>query len=491
MKWYKPGNTLKLEKVIHNRTSYFNNNEFQFLNKKQKFSRSIDWNFEKYGKLWNYNLNYFDYLNQKDMDFDRGFELINDFILHSSDNRQGFESYPLSKRVINWIKWIICHELKSKEIDRALFSQCRLLSKNVEYHQMGNHLLENGFALLFGSYYFKDESTYKKAAKILKAQLDEQILEDGAHFELSPMYHQVILFSMLDSINLTKNNGWKDMELNLLLIAKAKKMLGWLNTMSFNMEEIPLLNDSAKRIAPDTAELKRYSENLGIKQDNKNHRLSASGYRKISKSNYEMVIDIGNIGPDYIPGHAHSDTFNFVLWVRKQPLIVDTGVSTYENNQRRILERSTESHNTVKIDDKEQTSMWNSFKVAERAKIVSLNEKEDFVCCTHDGYKKIKAFHSREFKFEEYTIKISDVVESETEHVCFFYLHFYPGIDLNIMDECKIKGDQFSICFESHDHIEMGHYFYAPEFNRLIKASLIKVSFKQNVTLKTCITLVR
>ena len=58
---------------------------------------------------------------------------------------------------------------------------------------MGNHLLENGFSLLFGSYYFRDEKLYSKAKEIIKTELREQILDDGAHFELSPMYHSIIL----------------------------------------------------------------------------------------------------------------------------------------------------------------------------------------------------------------------------------------------------------------------------------------------------------
>ena len=44
--------------------SYLENNTFQFLNQKVKFEL-INWNFSNNGKLWNYNLLYFDFLNQK------------------------------------------------------------------------------------------------------------------------------------------------------------------------------------------------------------------------------------------------------------------------------------------------------------------------------------------------------------------------------------------------------------------------------------------
>ena len=29
---------------------------------------------------------------------------------------------------------------------------------------------------------------------------------------------------------------------------------------------------------------------------------------KLETNNYELFIDVGNVGPDYQPGHAHSDT---------------------------------------------------------------------------------------------------------------------------------------------------------------------------------------
>ena len=75
---------------------------------------------------------------------------------------------------------------------------------------LGNHLLENAFSLLFGAYYFQDEKLYTKSYDLLISELNEQVLKDGAHFELSPMYHQIILSRLLDSIQLIKLNS--DME---------------------------------------------------------------------------------------------------------------------------------------------------------------------------------------------------------------------------------------------------------------------------------------
>ena len=38
--------------------------------------------------------------------------------------------------------------------------------------------------------------------KNLLEQLDEQILDDGAHCELSPMYHNIIVSDLLDLVQI-------------------------------------------------------------------------------------------------------------------------------------------------------------------------------------------------------------------------------------------------------------------------------------------------
>ena len=234
---------LNLREGIYYHSLYLGEKEFQFLNRKKRFSE-IDWNYSEFGKLWTYNLNYFEFLNQEDITRAQGLSLIKDFITQKAQVKDGLEPYPISLRGINWIKFIFSNQIKDTEIDKVLYNDYLRLSDNLEYHLLANHLLENGFSLLFGAYYFQDENLYKKAKDVLEKQLKEQVLNDGAHYELSPMYHQIILHRVLDSINLVKNNSWKEKELLSILIEKAELMLGWLEKISFKNGEIPKLNDS-------------------------------------------------------------------------------------------------------------------------------------------------------------------------------------------------------------------------------------------------------
>jgi hypothetical protein len=192
---------LKFQQSIYNVETFKSGNSFTFLNLNHTFSNGIDWNFPNYGRLWTYNLNYFEYLNQKDISVNEGLKLIDEYIKTIDNNTTGQEPYPIYLRVMNWIRFFITHGINDLSYNGYLLAQLQLLRDLKEYHLLGNHLLENGFAFLFGAYYFNDASLYKEAKSILVPELIEQILRDGAHFELSPMYHNLMTNRVLDCYN--------------------------------------------------------------------------------------------------------------------------------------------------------------------------------------------------------------------------------------------------------------------------------------------------
>ena len=453
----------------------YSNSEFNFLNSAIHFNDNIDWNYPNYGKLWTYNLSYFDFLHQKEMSENEGVALIHDFIKNDKLLKDAKEPFPISLRGINWIKFLSIYNVKDVDIDNLLYTHYYILLDNLEYHLLGNHLLENAFSLLFGAYYFQDDTLLQKAREILFIELDEQILNDGAHFELSPMYHQIMLFRVLDCINLVENNlEQKDKDLLDFLKLKASLMLGWLKTMTFKNGSIPLFNDSTNSIAPSSNELFKYAARLSLHV--KDIKLKESGYRKFINRSYECILDIGHIGPDYIPGHAHSDTFTFELYIDKKPFIVDTGLSTYETSDRRSLERSTSSHNTVEIENLEQSEIWGGFRVANRAYVINIDENTNNIKATHNGYKKsLNALHTREFKFEEDIIEIIDNVISTNEYKAISRMHFHPDIDVEtIYKHIELENEIF----------EIKNYMYAPEFNLYKEAKMIEFPFKKRVSIK-------
>jgi Heparinase II/III-like protein/Heparinase II/III N-terminus len=426
---------ISLENSVIQHENWLSGNEFQFLNQKHDFKNDINWDFGDFGKLWTYNLCYFEFLEQKTINKTDSLRLIQDFIEKLPNLKNANEPFPTALRLMYWTKFLVKNKICDIAIDESFWAQAHILADNLEYHILGNHLLEDGFGLLFAAYYFQDDALYEKAQRIITDELNEEILADGGHFELSPMYHQHILFRVLDGINLIKNNTFfKNNQLLPLLTQKAEIMLGWLAQMTFQNGDIPMLNDSAPNIAPTSAQLFAYAKQLHIEK--KNVPLHESGYRKYENDRLEVIYDIGNIGADYILGHAHSDTFNFVVYIDNQPFIVDTGISTYESNAARQHERSTAAHNTVMVNGQEQSEVWGGFRVARRAKIVDSFEDFPFVSATHDGYKNLNIAHRRTFKFmsmqhfsfADFVYKNENINDITDNWKAF--IHFYPNIKI-------------------------------------------------------------
>lgn len=476
-------NSLTLLPSIPNYTSFFPDNSFSFLNLEKIFNDNIDWNYNEYGKLWTYNLTYFEYLNQKELDPEIGVQLIRDFIQKIDTTKDGLEPFPISLRIMNWVKFLTKNNIQDSKIDQSLYIQTEILIDKLEYHLLGNHLLENGFALLFAAYYFSDENFYEKAATIFWSELKEQILADGAHFELSPMYHCLMLYRVLDCINLMQQNQdiqfKKHMELEIAILTSASVMLGWLKKMTFKNGQIPRLNDTAEGIAPSSQQLFDYAKRLLLTPPEIS--FTESGYRKFQFADYECIVDVGHIGPDYIPGHAHSDTFHFVIHAKGQPFIVDTGISTYENDENRQRERSTSAHNTVQIGEVEQSEVWGGFRVARRAKICDLNEAKNTIKASHTGYAHIGATHAREFVFSEKKIDIKDSVQSKKNATAQAFIHFHPDVDVRLEGE-KIITDLGVLTVQNCVNIDVEKYLYADGFNKRRESTRIILTFEGELT---------
>jgi len=486
-------------KFIIKSNSIKGKNSFLFLNELReiKTDKAIDQ--IHLNKLWLYNLNYFDFLNSNLTTDQKNITL--NFLKRwlkevKSINYVGLDPYPTSLRIVNWIKWYLSGNLVADDMKSSLVMQTEHLSKNIEWHLLGNHLLANAKALIFSGIVFDGQLSKQwksKGIEIYKKQIDIQILDDGGHFEKSPMYHAIILEDLLDLINIGKlfSNSLPKYFIDKL-IYKAEKMLYWLEVMSYNNGENPHFNDSTKNISSNIIELKKYAlklkilmpKNICTKEKIDFKELVESGFIRVDTENSRTFLDVGTIGAPYIPGHAHADTLSFEASFFDQRFIVNSGISTYEKSDRRSLERSTYSHNTVEIDQKNSSDVWASFRVDSRADIIDLKKnksKKSFcVSCSHDGYNSIfkKNIHQRQWSFSEKKLIITDSITlNKSEAIARFILH--PDI--------KIKQDGFknmySFTLENNIvklHVEKGgsiisDMLYAPEFGILLKTKCISI----------------
>ena len=469
--------------------------QFTFLNLSVLFPSAIDWNYAHHGKLWTYNLTYFDFLNQPDMPVTQGLALTRDFIRQSADVRDGLEAYPTSLRVINWVQFLSRHQVRDEAINQHLFAQVRLLSHRLEYHLAGNHLLENGFALLTGALYFRNTSWTRKATRLLHRELNEQILSDGGHYERSPMYHQLLLDRLLDTLLILQSpTGDDNAELIALLTEKARSMLDWLDAITFQNGGVPMVNDAAPYIAPSTTQLRKKASHLLPQKTQPVVSLSDSGFRLFRHKRYELFTSVGSIGPTHQPGHAHADTLSFALCVDNQPVLVDNSISTYQNGPRRDWERGTVAHNTITVADEDSSEMWVSFRIGRRARVNLVTDTATTLTASHDGYRHRGIIHERQWSIDPDMISITDQLlvwpagtESGESGTARFYFH--PSVPWQLLDD-GVRAGPLHIAFRSaiKPAWRVNEYEMANGFNQLLPGHCLVIDF--TTRLETILTLI-
>ncbi|OEO28650.1 hypothetical protein VW23_004225 [Devosia insulae DS-56] len=415
----------------------------RFLNHDGEIAQAAQWEDPSQTRLWLYNLHYFDDLASASDEQHRTLQrqLISRWIAENPPaNGTGWEPYPISLRAANWIKfWLAGNQPEAGGRD-SLAIQLRWLMTHLEWHLLGNHLLANAKALVLAGLCFEGdepEGWLRKGLEIYARQLSEQILGDGGHFELSPMYHAIILEDLLDLSNAGRAYGRTE-PFFAALPAIIGRMRAWLAAMTHPDGEIALFNDAAFGIAAPPSDLEAYARRLGLPElppgTGRLRHLAASGYVRLDRGEAAAILDLAAVGPDYLPGHAHADTLSFELSVGDERVIVNGGTSTYERGPLREAQRATRAHSTVEVASQDSSEMWASFRVARRAyveaAVVADTARETSVLAAHNGYRRLpgKPLHRRSWVMTDNAFEIRDQVTGSQPVPAIARFHLAPSV---------------------------------------------------------------
>jgi uncharacterized heparinase superfamily protein len=427
---------------------------FTFLNETRSFRDEADWNKPGVPKLWLYNLHYFDWINALHARADTAARWITRWIAENpAPHGNGWEPYPLSLRIVNWIKWLVrqpaIDPAAETAIVRSLELQAHVLSQRLETDLLGNHLFENAKALIFAGCFFDGEAAdawFERGGQVLCKELGEQILADGGYFELSPMYHSIILEGILDLLSLQRAYPGKALAEHGLGRPRLKQiagsMLGWLSEMTHPDGQIALFNDAAMGIAADWVMLKRYAERLGLtvslpSRADGVQAMNASGFIRVNRGPVSAILDVAKVGPDHVPGHGHADTLTFEWSLAGQRVVVNSGTSLYGESPERLRQRGTAAHNTVVVDEQDSSEMWRGFRVARRAYprnvAVDASREPWLVSAAHDGYRRLpgRVIHRRRWEFGSNSLLVADRLEGR-HTIARARFHFHPRIEVDM-----------------------------------------------------------
>lgn len=390
-------------------------------------SRSFDgWYYEDASHLWNFNVHYLEYLvalvgkakiTQEKKYIESVNEMFEDWHANGAREKDSNQAYTISLRIVNLL--LVADAIKDKEkLYNSIYAQYRFLLKHQEKHLLGNHYLENLKAIVICSIVFEEERVYKKYIQKLIRELEEEITEDGLHFELSLMYHKIVLEDLM-RVGVVLETAKK--EEYRTIVGYISKMVTALYSLEFGVGRTPLFNDAGEGVSKTTEALlfacKRLFHIVPEQKD------SISGYCKLYAGKKTLIADYGALAPEYMAGHAHCDCLSFELFYDEQPVFVNSGTYQYQGKDRAFF-RSTRAHNTVVINGHEQSELWGEHRVARRITRVSAQSDKKTLTGEYTNYYGEK--HQRSIQFRDNSLEVLDKVTEEGGSKS--YLHLAPGL---------------------------------------------------------------
>ncbi|BAK43911.1 heparinase II/III family protein [Eggerthella sp. YY7918] len=347
--------------------------------------------------LWRFNLHYCEYLlplakryaDTRDMRYlDAAKAIVLSWIGGNPEGGggDGWSSYTIAMRTVNWLAFYgeLRDELAAdgaftRSFNDSLAAQYRHLATHLEKDLLANHYLEDLKALVLGALFFGDEETLSLALPLLEGEVEEQILADGMHFELSPMYHKIVLEDLLRVAVALRANGRPTVAIE----ERLQLMCDCLYSMERNANRTPLFNDSGDNVAKHKDALLACARRCFGVEPRYREDFPDAGYylmeRTCAGRTVKVIFDAGQPGPRYAMGHAHCDALSFECFVDGEPWIVNCGTYAYQD-ELRLAFKSTRSHSTVMTDGQEHSECWAPFRVARFGRpLETCHESETFI----------------------------------------------------------------------------------------------------------------
>jgi len=343
--------------------------------------------------------------------------------------------YPVSQRLIN-----LClaaevagdfSALGEGTVELTARHSAYLLS-HLEYDLRGNHLLENACALLFAATHLQGplaEACGASARHLLARELPTQVLADGAHFELSPMYHAIVLHRLLQVIALL---GVHDPLVRNVVAPAARRMSAFLASILCPDGDLPLLGDSVRSYAPPPTSLLEAAVHYGVYRSPSDGPVvshKASGLHVLRNQRLWAIFDAGPVCAPSLPGHGQADSLTVEVWCDGMCVVGDPGVHDY-TGPLRAWGRSSRAHSTITVNDANTSEVYASFRVGGRAAVLNVTATDTAVEATiapfgHD------ARLTRSMRLGGAgTLELRDTARIASGDVARSRLHLHPEVTL-------------------------------------------------------------
>jgi hypothetical protein len=453
-------------------------------------------------------------------------------------------SLEIAIRVLSWL-WTIFFLLPSplftesfaRQITQSLLTQLRHVHTYPSVYSSPNtHLIGEATALFIAGLLFDgmgEASTWRDfGAGLLVQEAENQILDDGVHCELSTCYHCYTTDFYLQTLILARRNRF---DFPPIVADKVAGMLEYILHLTRPDGSLPQLgdDDGGRALALRRQDYRSYVDGLAVgaavfeRPDFKWQSgafceetfwlLAETGWRDYealaaappedtsraflsagyfvhrtgwSKHDSHSVFDCGGLG---FPtgGHGHADALSVVLFAEGRELLIDPGTGAYNAKAEwRSYFRSSAAHNTVEVDERDQSEPAGTFQWATRAStsellhlgLGELHSAEG----EHDGYTRLSApvSHERRLLCGTGCWLIADELLGSGEHTFDFYYHFAPGVELQVNPasdfiQVLARAEEYraTLCFHSTVQAEADvlQGWVSPRYGRREPASVLRL----------------
>lgn len=389
------------------------------------------------------------------------------------------EGIEVAIRLISWI-WAYFFFLDSQSFNeeanfeflKSVYLQTKFIEEHLsdKWQINNNHLIAEAVGLIYVGILFPEfieaESWRKRGIKLLKKELNKQILPDGVTWEQSTGYHLFVTDLCLHAVILARRNEIQIPEATSL---KLEKMVDFLNQITNNNGRIPLIGDGddARVLKIDDTEYDNSCSTITIGSILFNKKdwlrikseeafwligdsalekeqlpifqsfkiFEDSGYCIMRGKEKYLLFSIGQQDKKYLyASHKHMDMLSIVLEAYGTYFLIDPGTYTYYGDYKwRNYFRSVKSHNTVVIDNDDPVDMNEIFELTSipfvKIQDYSFSDKFDYIIANLQIYRSLTHTRSIIYVRPKYWV-IIDLIEGKGRHLHDLYFHL--NYDLNI-----------------------------------------------------------
>ncbi|MBF0179414.1 MAG: heparinase II/III family protein [Magnetococcales bacterium] len=412
---------------------------FRFDNRTCEIQRAEDWHHPSLSHAWLTRLHAFGDLVARQAAGRLGWHqvVLNRWVAENPPGEGvGWESEPLSSRMVHWVQWFLDGAPPDPALLASLALQARYLDARLAWRAPGRLLLMNAKALLHAGLFFQGpeaDGWLTRGLTILEREIPRRILADGGEAACAPLPHLLLARDLCDLLNLAWS--YPEAPIPARVTAYWRESLGrllvWMRMVCHPDGGVPVFGEAMPEGVAELRELAAYARRLrampalppmpeGVVP------LTASGYARLSRGQAVLLVRLPPAGGCEGAGRfLGREKLAFEWSLMNQRVVVSPGDGV--------------SCSSVSLDGRSCPGPggWRWRRVGPLGLRMAEEGESLVLACGHDGCGRLGfggPVHWRQWRFGERELCIEDRVAGAFREALARY-HFHPAL------RCQAEAD--------------------------------------------------